>query len=147
MASKTRLQVLIFAISLCNLRLGSSSSWEPIDAQTDFRKWVSWNVEHYREKLALQPQSIDGGGGNKARDVNLIKAEMNKVTVTVSQDGSADYATISDAIHSIPLHNNRRVILVIKPGVYRYVMIYIIPVSVRIPLYHFLFFFFPTRCQ
>lgn len=107
----------------------SSSSWRSLDTQTDYRKWVSWNVENYRKKTALQPQSINetpSGGGGKALDIKLSKAEMNKVTMTVSQDGTADYTTISDALHTIPLYNTRRVILVINPGVYRYAIIYII---------------------
>ncbi|XP_034689950.1 probable pectinesterase 53 [Vitis riparia] len=122
MASNTRLQIIIFTISLCNLSLMSSSSWRSLDTQTDYRKWVSWNVENYRKKTALQSQSINetpSGGGGKALDIKLSKAEMNKVTMTVSQDGTADYTTISDALHTIPLYNTRRVILVIKPGVYR----------------------------
>ena len=90
-------------------------------------------MENHRKKTTLQPQSsINGGtgsGGGKALDIKLRKAEMNKVTVTVSQDGSADYTTISDAINSIPLHNTRRVILVIKPGVYRYAISIISPIN------------------
>lgn len=141
MASNTRLQIIIFTISLCNLSLMSSSSWRSLDTQTDYRKWVSWNVENYRKKTALQPQSINetpSGGGGKALDIKLSKAEMNKVTMTVSQDGTADYTTISDALHTIPLYNTRRVILVIKPGVYRYAIIHIITDSLW-SLYHFVF--------
>lgn len=141
MASNTRLQIIIFTISLCNLSLMSSSSWRSLDTQTDYRKWVSWNVENYRKKTALQPQSINetpSGGGGKALDIKLSKAEMNKVTMTVSQDGTADYTTISDALHTIPLYNTRRVILVINPGVYRYAIIYIITDSPW-SLYHFVF--------
>ena len=141
MASNTRLQIIIFTISLCNLSLMSSSSWRSLDTQTDYRKWVSWNVENYRKKTALQPQSINetpSGGGGKALDIKLSKAEMNKMTMTVSQDGTADYTTISDALHTIPLYNTRRVILVIKPGVYRYAIIHIITDSLW-SLYHFVF--------
>ena len=141
MASNTRLQIIIFTISLCNLSLMSSSSWRSLDTQTDYRKWVSWNVENYRKKTALQPQSINetpSGGGGKALDIKLSKAEMNKVTMTVSQDGTADYTTISDALHTIPLYNTRRVILVINPGVYRYAIIHIIIDSLW-SLYHFVF--------
>ena len=141
MASNTRLQIIIFTISLCNLSLMSSSSWRSLDTQTDYRKWVSWNVENYRKKTALQPQSINetpSGGGGKALDIKLSKAEMNKVTMTVSQDGTADYTTISDALHTIPLYNTRRVILVINPGVYRYAIIHIITDSLW-SLYHFVF--------
>ncbi|KAL1067638.1 hypothetical protein V6Z11_D12G142800 [Gossypium hirsutum] len=39
--------------------------------------------------------------------------------INVSRDGSGDFKTINEALNSIPLRNTRRVILVIKPGIYR----------------------------
>ena len=44
---------------------------------------------------------------------------MNKLRISVALDGTADFATINQALKSIPLPNTRRVILTIKPGVYR----------------------------
>lgn len=140
MASETGgLQVIIFTIiifiycNLCLVRSSSSSSWRRSLQDdhhyqiADYRKWVSWNLDNYRKKTTLpllHPQyysSSINGGGKSHIDIKLMRAEMNKMTVTVSQDGSADYTTISDALNNIPLHNTRRVILLIKPGLYRYI--------------------------
>ncbi|KAK1318283.1 putative pectinesterase 53 [Acorus calamus] len=54
-----------------------------------------------------------------ALDAKLKKAEQMKMRVTVSLDGDGDYATIREALDSIPNSNTRRVVLLIKPGVYR----------------------------
>jgi len=55
----------------------------------------------------------------KVADLKLRQAESNKVIITVSQDGSADFKTISEALNSIPPRNTMRVIVSISPGVYR----------------------------
>lgn len=44
---------------------------------------------------------------------------MNKISISVSQDGNGDFSTIKDALSSISPRNKRRVILIIKPGLYR----------------------------
>ncbi|KAM7490709.1 hypothetical protein LguiA_033630 [Lonicera macranthoides] len=57
--------------------------------------------------------------GSQILDSALRKAEQKKLRISVSQDGTSNFKTITEAINSIPLYNNRRVILEIKPGVYR----------------------------
>lgn len=52
-------------------------------------------------------------------DRKLRKAEMYRVNITVSQDGDGDFSTINEAIATIPTYNSRRVVVMIKPGVYR----------------------------
>lgn len=46
-------------------------------------------------------------------------AEINRMEISVSQDGTADFNTITQAINTIPLYNNRRVLIRINSGVYR----------------------------
>ncbi|KAF8039743.1 hypothetical protein BT93_B2072 [Corymbia citriodora subsp. variegata] len=113
-------QIFLFLLSLCicNISLASSS----LNEDDGFRRWVSWNVGNYRREASLNAMSMaqaPGIPGKKVTDWKLWKAEMNKVQKTVSQDGTGDYRTISEAVNSIAVFNTRRVILVIKPGVYR----------------------------
>ena len=61
------------------------------------------------------------GTGGRVLDDKLRMAEINKVRINVSQNGTGDFRTIKEALNSIPLRNTRRVILVIKPGIYRYI--------------------------
>lgn len=61
-------------------------------------------------------------GGRNVLDVKLRLAEINKVIVSVCQNGTGDFMTIREALNTIPLNNTRRVVLMIKPGVYRYVI-------------------------
>lgn len=70
--------------------------------------------------ISKQPPTGSKIGTNVLND-SLCNAEMNKVTISVNQIGTADFKTITEAIASIPLHNTRRVIINIGPGVYRYV--------------------------
>lgn len=56
-------------------------------------------------------------------DENLSIAETNSITLSVNQEGTADFRTIGEALNSIPVPNTRRVIICIQPGVYRYVRI------------------------
>ncbi|KAL3517351.1 hypothetical protein ACH5RR_019940 [Cinchona calisaya] len=90
-----------------------------------FQKWISWNMEDYRRKKTAEDQdsikliSNINVGKVGAVDSNLMAAEMNRSRLIVSQDGAGDFKTIKEAVDSIPLHNTRRVILDIKPGLYR----------------------------
>lgn len=91
----------------------------------DYNHWISWNIKNYQQKTTLKAESIvqaPGAAGRKALDLKLRKAEMNKVTIIVSQNGTGDFKTIREALNSIPLYNTGRLILVIKQGVYRYVI-------------------------
>ncbi|KAK8497586.1 hypothetical protein V6N13_002988 [Hibiscus sabdariffa] len=116
--SHIRLVLLLLVFSTCSLRTGSTSS-NP-GSETEFDKWLSWNVRNHRSKrLADRSVVMAGGGGGSALDDKLVAAESNKVTINVSPDGSGDFRTIKEAVDSIPLRNTRRVILAIKPGLYR----------------------------
>ncbi|CAL9150709.1 unnamed protein product [Musa hybrid cultivar] len=89
----------------------------------DFVRWVSWNVENYKQQSAtFRPSFVFGEPGvvgPGAIDLKLSKAEAAAVRYIVSQDGTGNYRSIREAIGTIPLHNTRRVILEIRPGIYR----------------------------
>lgn len=124
MASISHLQLSLLLLSLFfNVTLASSSRSSDRD---DHKKWVSWNVDNYRQKAAILKgaESIveTSAGGRNVLDVRLRLAEMNKVIISVCQNGTGDFKTIREALNTIPLNNTRRVILMIKPGVYRYVI-------------------------
>lgn len=128
MASKTYFHLVIFFLS--HLCLNSCSSWS-LDRQIDYQKWVSWNLQNYREKtnilsttLKSKPISPSPFTGSQVLDSALRKAELKKLRISVSQDGTSNFKTITEAINSIPLYNTRRVIFDIKPGVYRYIDTY-----------------------
>ncbi|CAL9090863.1 unnamed protein product, partial [Musa acuminata var. zebrina] len=88
----------------------------------DFVRWVSWNVENYKQQSAtFRPSFVFGEPGvvgPRAIDLKLSKAEAAAVRYIVSQDGTGNYRSIREAIGTIPLHNTRRVILEIRPGIY-----------------------------
>ncbi|KAF5931469.1 hypothetical protein HYC85_032342 [Camellia sinensis] len=122
MASKPHFQAILFLLSLSCLSLESYSL--NLEREADYHKWISWHVNNFRKKTSLEAESTTrappGGIGSKlVLDTKLRNAEMNKVTINVSQDGAGNFKTIREAIGSIPLHNTRRVIVFIKPGVYR----------------------------
>ncbi|XP_072976134.1 probable pectinesterase 53 [Typha angustifolia] len=92
------------------------------EGDIDFKRWVSWNVQNHKRSYALHMNSYSGelaGGGLRTLDVKLAKAEAAAVRYIVCQDGSGNYTSIREAVDSIPLHNTRRVILEIRPGIYR----------------------------
>ncbi|XP_030549451.1 probable pectinesterase 53 [Rhodamnia argentea] len=116
--SHTQFFLFLLSLCICNISLASSA----LSDDGGFSRWVSWNVENYHRETWLNAVSTaraPGIPGKKLVDWKLWKADMNKVRKTVSQDGTGDYRTISEALNSIPVFNTRRVILVIKPGVYR----------------------------
>ncbi|XP_059440036.1 probable pectinesterase 53 isoform X1 [Corylus avellana] len=122
MASISHLQLIsLLLLSLFNVTL-PSSSWSS-DRDIEYNKWVSWNIENYRRKAALKgAESIvetTSAVGRNVLDVKLRLAEINKVIVSVCQNGTGDFMTIREALNTIPLNNTRRVILMIKPGIYR----------------------------
>ncbi|XP_057782274.1 probable pectinesterase 53 [Salvia miltiorrhiza] len=81
------------------------------DAHADLDAWVSWHVRrHKQQKSVAVTQELN--------DLRW-KAESNRMEVSVSQDGSADFITINDALNTIPLHNTRRVVIRINSGLYR----------------------------
>ena len=132
MASKIHhLQLILFLVSLVEVvvlvQSRSSSIWSS-KREKGYDNWLSWNLENYRKKSNLATELIgkSSGVGSAKDTVNALdevlrKAEMNKVNISVSQDGTANFTTITEALNSIPPRNTRRVILTIRPGVYRYI--------------------------
>lgn len=81
---------------------------------------MSWNVQTYKRAATIRASMHSGIiTPSAAVDPKLAKAEEAKVSYIVSQDGFGDFKSIRDAIGSIPSKNTRRVILVIRPGIYR----------------------------
>ncbi|KAK1307867.1 putative pectinesterase 63 [Acorus calamus] len=80
----------------------------------DFDHWVSTTVEDYHQRLA----EIANGTGT-GLDLRLAHAESQRRVITVRQDGTGDFSTVTEAVASIPSPNSRRTVLVIGPGVYR----------------------------
>ncbi|KAK2649737.1 hypothetical protein Ddye_017226 [Dipteronia dyeriana] len=123
--------LLVFLLSLSNsIVTAKSSSWSPDRRETNFQKWVSWNVRKHRDKCNIMmfgpesttstTQAPPASAGVKVVDDKLRNAEMNKVRISVCQNGTGNFKTITEALNSIkPPYNTRRVILKIKPGVYR----------------------------
>lgn len=116
-------------LPLLSLFFLSRISWSDATPQKDYDKWLTWNVHnHHLRRLAAKPPPNAAAAGlsgstptTKALDVRLEKAEVNKERFIINQNGTGDYKTISEAIDNIPIHNTKRFILQIMPGVYRYV--------------------------
>ncbi|KAG8389595.1 hypothetical protein BUALT_Bualt02G0245400 [Buddleja alternifolia] len=116
MAPKFHIQLIFFFFLL------STPSFNICSADsTDFHRWVTWNVENYKKKsLNLKKSdSLISRKMSSAVDLKLRMAEIDRMEIRVSQDGSGDFKTIREAIDTIPLYNNRRVLLHINSGVYR----------------------------
>ncbi|KAF7804952.1 putative pectinesterase 53 [Senna tora] len=85
-------------------------------SHTDYKNWISWNLRNYKRARVLKTQwNVAAAGG----DWKLDKAETNKLKISVAQDGTADFNTITQALDTIPPRNTRRVVVSIGPGVYR----------------------------
>ncbi|KAA0058538.1 putative pectinesterase 53 isoform X1 [Cucumis melo var. makuwa] len=113
--------LLLLLLFVCNLFL-QSYSLNIEEEREDYKNWLSWNLQNYKKKAGLVNRSTAKLGrsykGGGVLDDKLKKAEMNKVRIIVSQDGTGDFKTVGEAISSIPKPNSKRVILVINPGVY-----------------------------
>ncbi|KAI3449364.1 hypothetical protein Pfo_006029 [Paulownia fortunei] len=87
---------------------------------TDFNRWISWQVENNKKKsLDLKKDESISQMVSSTADWRLRMAEINRMEISVSQDGSGDFKTIREAIDSIPFYNTRRILLHINSGVYR----------------------------
>lgn len=82
----------------------------------NFNTWISWHVQRHKEKSAAATQKTSVASNWKHR-----LAELDRMELTVSQDGSGDFITITEAVKNIPLGNTRRVVIRLSSGVYRYV--------------------------
>ncbi|KAG9457747.1 hypothetical protein H6P81_002255 [Aristolochia fimbriata] len=124
MAAKARstyispLFLLIFLSTLPSQPL----SW----TESEYQKWLSWNMEHHEKmkitttlEAKLNSKRSNASRISSARDPKLVKAEEGIVRVTVNPDGSGNFTTIKAALDSFPRNNSRRVVVEIKPGIYR----------------------------
>lgn len=117
------LKVIILFLCFCETIL-KSYSWSNTEKDTDYNKWISRNIKNYQKrnvsfKEEMKKKKRGVVGDKTSLDLILRKAETNKVTLSVGQNGTANFKTITEALNSIPSHNTRRFILIIKPGVYR----------------------------
>ncbi|KAJ8429495.1 hypothetical protein Cgig2_020551 [Carnegiea gigantea] len=136
MAPKQHIPLVIFSLLflyLTQLPWGSCASSSITSQHQEYEKWVMWNVQNHQwRKMNDNPRHVGDHASNskavvprsvtsntRVLDVKLERAERNKTKIVVDQTGNGDYKTITEAIDSIALHNSRRVILEIKPGVYR----------------------------
>ncbi|TVU23396.1 hypothetical protein EJB05_25759, partial [Eragrostis curvula] len=83
-----------------------------------FSSWVAANEQSYKMNAALYAKKASGDTG-KTLDASLMTAEEKKVTYVVDASGNGDYPNVTAALDAIPEGNTKRVILDIKPGVYR----------------------------
>ncbi|XP_054790688.1 pectinesterase PPME1-like [Prosopis cineraria] len=99
------IQVAVVAVIVAATAVLSDDN-VPIPSDKDqLDQWFSQNV---------QPLS----GRKGTLDPDLVAAEASPKVVKVSQDGSGDFKTITDAINSVPVNNAKRVIIKIAGGVY-----------------------------
>ncbi|KAK6941119.1 Pectinesterase, catalytic [Dillenia turbinata] len=111
-------QLTIILLSLLSLSPVALSA-RVQEREVDFERWLSWNAHHYNMKRTTESLMAKSGNNGSSLDMILRNAEMEKERIVVSQDGSGNFTTISEAIASIPKHNKRRVEIEIKPGLYR----------------------------
>jgi len=76
-------------------------------------QWIADNVKEYEERTAEIANGIDVN-----LELRVLKAENSTRIITVRQDGTGNFRTITDAINSIPMGNSRRTIIKIGAGVY-----------------------------
>ncbi|GAB4830618.1 hypothetical protein Ancab_020384 [Ancistrocladus abbreviatus] len=111
------LQLILFFLSLSTFSLEALSWTWSSPLEEDYQTWLVWNAENHQRRTLLGESKKNTS--THVVDDKLWNAERNQIMVSVNQNGSGDYRTIRDALNSIPLHNTRRVLLDIKPGVYR----------------------------
>ena len=107
------------------------SSAVVVVAQPDDLSFDSWlhTMAVTSSPFAVQPKKFNGKGGHKKarRHPKTIKRSMQDDSsptqiprvIVVNHDGSQDFQTIQGAVNSIPLSNAQRVIIKIRPGIYR----------------------------
>ncbi|KAL0908430.1 hypothetical protein M5K25_022924 [Dendrobium thyrsiflorum] len=113
--NSTAAMALIAAICLLpTISAAGGGSIFRADSSSVFDQWISDSVDdfHFRKDEIAS-------GINAGLDLQLLWAEKNPRVVTVRKNGRGDFATISDAIESIPQRNKQRVVIRIGPGVYR----------------------------
>ncbi|CAN4095091.1 unnamed protein product [Withania somnifera] len=98
-------ETIVLTILLFIPRVFSDDS-VPIPAEkSQINSWFETNVK----ALDARKDTLDPA---------LVAAEANKTIIKVRADGSGEFKTLTEAINSIPLENNRRVIIWIGGGNY-----------------------------
>ncbi|KAK1268852.1 Pectinesterase PPME1 [Acorus gramineus] len=82
----------------------------------DLNGWISANVHTFEDVFA---HSIFGHGVGALIEPLLMLAENGKQVLTVRQDGTGQFRTITDAIASVPQTNGRRIVIKVGAGVYK----------------------------
>ncbi|MQL72548.1 hypothetical protein Taro_004901 [Colocasia esculenta] len=127
MGSEGRPALLLSAILLLSasyLPLQTTSRPLQLKEEDDYVRWVRWNVDKFRERAVILSSKAGKDvspeiSSSSGLDLKLEKAEASKVRYSVSQDGTGDFSSIREALDAIPKKNAERVILDIKPGIYR----------------------------
>lgn len=76
--------------------------------------WISHTIQDFEERKAELANGIAATLG-----IHLQRAENRSRVITVRQDGTGDFRTVTEAVDSIPDRNRRRIVIKIGPGVYR----------------------------
>ena len=102
-----------------------------IVVQSDDLSFDSWlhTMAVTSSPFAVQPKKFNGKGGHKKtwRLPKTIKPSIvdnsspapTPKVIVVDRNGLSDFTTIQEAVNSIPLSNPQRIIIKIRPGVYR----------------------------
>ncbi|PIN15553.1 Pectinesterase [Handroanthus impetiginosus] len=113
-----QLLTILYFLSLSNPSFNICIS---ATTDTNFNKWISWRLNNYHQKYLdrKSPKTIFSKKMSATLDLRLRMAEMNRKEIKVSQDGTGNFKTVTEAIDSVPLYNTRRVLLHISSGIYR----------------------------
>ena len=100
------LAILCVVISIALVPIAISDDNVPIPAdKSQVSAWFTSNVKPYADRKGTL-------------DPNLEAAETNVTVIKVSQNGGGDFKTVTEAINSIPMGNNKRIIVWIGGGEY-----------------------------
>ncbi|CAA6664595.1 unnamed protein product [Spirodela intermedia] len=97
----------------------SSLLLRPAGSSTTLDGWISDTMEEFDRLTAAT-----AAGVSDTLDARLQLAESKRLIITVRQDGTGDFRTVTEAVGSVPEGNGRRTIIKIGPGVYPYVTFY-----------------------
>jgi hypothetical protein len=127
----------ILALLLPMAQPSSSSADAAVVIQPDDPSFDSWLhlMAITSSPFSIQPKRFNGRGGHHHRNTTRKLTETSSAAavarrrldeparkpriIVVSQSGRGNFRTIQAAVDSIPLNNSQRVIIKIRPGIYR----------------------------
>ena len=109
MAVSMMLLVLLVAVALVA---------EPVASFTK-SEFASYADSVSQKPVDVTPAGGAGTLGTTSTGTELQPAAVASRTIVVDQSGKGNYKTVQQAINAVPDNNKRRVIIVIRPGVYR----------------------------